>query len=278
MAMMMTGRVLLVCALCVLWCGVGGGFCEEALEEAPLVGSSLDSTGVGVSENATGHTVPGDAGVLSAEQKQLNPLGDPPLQAALQTESPTEQTHSSPEHKDSLPPSTQLQEERQGGPDEGILEEPGASLSQEDKKHTSIGDQQRNDPPPASSNNDVVSNNSEESTEDTPSSTEIIDAAPSEEGQENENVTPYLEQPRETSTAAPAIATQTISMTPPDQSESNTVKMSEASPQSTAATQTNHTTTPAENDGSTAVSHTTSPLLLLLLPVACASAAAVVAA
>ncbi|PBJ81110.1 mucin-associated surface protein [Trypanosoma cruzi cruzi] len=29
MAMMMTGRVLLVCALCVLWCGAGGG-CEEA--------------------------------------------------------------------------------------------------------------------------------------------------------------------------------------------------------------------------------------------------------
>ncbi|KAF5216752.1 Mucin-associated surface protein (MASP) subgroup S074 [Trypanosoma cruzi] len=26
MAMMMTGRVLLVCALCVLWCGAGGGF------------------------------------------------------------------------------------------------------------------------------------------------------------------------------------------------------------------------------------------------------------
>ncbi|KAF8284941.1 Mucin-associated surface protein (MASP), subgroup S010 [Trypanosoma cruzi] len=29
MAMMMTGRVLLVCALCVLWCGVGGGFAKE---------------------------------------------------------------------------------------------------------------------------------------------------------------------------------------------------------------------------------------------------------
>ncbi|KAF8302022.1 Mucin-associated surface protein (MASP), subgroup S010 [Trypanosoma cruzi] len=29
MAMMMTGRVLLVCALCVLWCGVGCGFAKE---------------------------------------------------------------------------------------------------------------------------------------------------------------------------------------------------------------------------------------------------------
>ncbi|EAN85610.1 mucin-associated surface protein (MASP), putative, partial [Trypanosoma cruzi] len=27
--MTMTGRVLLVCALCVLWCGAGGGGCSE---------------------------------------------------------------------------------------------------------------------------------------------------------------------------------------------------------------------------------------------------------
>ncbi|EKF29186.1 mucin-associated surface protein (MASP), putative, partial [Trypanosoma cruzi marinkellei] len=34
MAMMMTGRVLLVCALCVLWCGGAGGvFCEEASQD-----------------------------------------------------------------------------------------------------------------------------------------------------------------------------------------------------------------------------------------------------
>ncbi|EKF29619.1 mucin-associated surface protein (MASP), putative [Trypanosoma cruzi marinkellei] len=32
MAMMMTGRVLLVCALCVLWCGIGVGFANEVVE------------------------------------------------------------------------------------------------------------------------------------------------------------------------------------------------------------------------------------------------------
>ncbi|EAN82649.1 Mucin-associated surface protein (MASP) [Trypanosoma cruzi] len=37
MAMMMAGRVLLVCALCVLWCGAGGG-CEEG-EVAVVAGS-----------------------------------------------------------------------------------------------------------------------------------------------------------------------------------------------------------------------------------------------
>ncbi|KAF8304266.1 Mucin-associated surface protein (MASP), subgroup S025 [Trypanosoma cruzi] len=34
MAMMMTGRVLLVCALCVLWCGAGGGECTAVVRSA----------------------------------------------------------------------------------------------------------------------------------------------------------------------------------------------------------------------------------------------------
>ncbi|EKG02245.1 mucin-associated surface protein (MASP), putative [Trypanosoma cruzi] len=38
MAMMMTGRVLLVCALCVLWCGAGGR-CDEVVVRAPAGGA-----------------------------------------------------------------------------------------------------------------------------------------------------------------------------------------------------------------------------------------------
>ncbi|EKF99896.1 mucin-associated surface protein (MASP), putative [Trypanosoma cruzi] len=38
MAMMMTGRVLLVCALCVLWCGAGGR-CDEVVVETPAGGA-----------------------------------------------------------------------------------------------------------------------------------------------------------------------------------------------------------------------------------------------
>ncbi|KAF8278843.1 Mucin-associated surface protein (MASP), putative, partial [Trypanosoma cruzi] len=37
MAMMMTGRVLLVCALCVLWCGAGGVYARD-LENKALGG------------------------------------------------------------------------------------------------------------------------------------------------------------------------------------------------------------------------------------------------
>ncbi|PWV15844.1 Mucin-associated surface protein (MASP) [Trypanosoma cruzi] len=62
-------------------------------------------------------------------------------------------------------------------------------------------------------------------------------------------------------------------------SEENTNSQSVGNPNVTiaTATQKNHTTKPGDSDGSTAVSHTTSPLLPLLL-VAFAAAAAVVAA
>ncbi|KAF8296735.1 Mucin-associated surface protein (MASP), subgroup S080 [Trypanosoma cruzi] len=62
MAMMMTGRVLLVCALCVLWCGAGGGGCDDT-PQALLSGSgggTVVGTGVGQSggaDNAVGGVV-----------------------------------------------------------------------------------------------------------------------------------------------------------------------------------------------------------------------------
>ncbi|RNC56154.1 mucin-associated surface protein (MASP) [Trypanosoma cruzi] len=41
--MMMTGRLLLLCALCVLWCGAGGGGCSEA--DLALPGTGLTDNG-----------------------------------------------------------------------------------------------------------------------------------------------------------------------------------------------------------------------------------------
>ncbi|PBJ71386.1 mucin-associated surface protein [Trypanosoma cruzi cruzi] len=282
MAMMMTGRVLLVCALCVLWCGASGGGCTEG--QLPVVGPLVNSeSGSGVfTDNPAGHTVPGGAGNPLADQTQLNNVeGSAPrevsLEAPLQSVSTTQQTPSSSEHTDSLTHLKPSGEERQDGTPKGPPGRPGTSPGQEDNKDVSNGNQQSIDPPSHSGKDDIVSRNSGERREDNPSSTEIFDAAPSEEGREPENDTPSLEQPRETSTAAPAITTQTISMTPPEENASNTVKMSDASPQSTGTVQANHTASTQNSDGSTAVSHTTSPLLLLLV-VACAAAAAVVAA
>ncbi|EAN98536.1 Mucin-associated surface protein (MASP) [Trypanosoma cruzi] len=283
MAMMMTGRVLLVCALCVLWCGAGGGGCTEKLAASAEITVDSASGGV-VPDTATSHTAPGGAGDVSAKELQLNPVkgsasGSPPLQDALKLEPLTEQPHSDQENTDPPPHSKSFQEERRDGTPENSPGESGALPSQEDTKHASIESPEINNPPPYSTNNNTVSRNSEERTEDNSGSTETLDAAPSEEGQEREKVTSSLEQPRETSTAAPTVTTQTTSMTPPKDSESRSVKMSDASPHSTVTvTQTNHTATITQNsDSSTAASPTISPLLLLLV-VACAAAAAVVAA
>ncbi|PBJ76719.1 mucin-associated surface protein [Trypanosoma cruzi cruzi] len=53
MAMMMTGRVLLVCALCVLWCGTAGAAADGSEERADLSGvgggSLPESKGIGKS-------------------------------------------------------------------------------------------------------------------------------------------------------------------------------------------------------------------------------------
>ncbi|EAN83510.1 Mucin-associated surface protein (MASP) [Trypanosoma cruzi] len=52
MAMMMTGRVLLVCALCVLWCGAGGG-CDDTPQASPSdSGGTVVGTGAGQSGEA----------------------------------------------------------------------------------------------------------------------------------------------------------------------------------------------------------------------------------
>ncbi|PBJ70432.1 mucin-associated surface protein [Trypanosoma cruzi cruzi] len=45
MAMMMTGRVLLVCALCVLWCGAGGTCDKDATRPAGSLGASAGGVG-----------------------------------------------------------------------------------------------------------------------------------------------------------------------------------------------------------------------------------------
>ncbi|KAF5220073.1 mucin-associated surface protein [Trypanosoma cruzi] len=54
--MMMTGRVLLVCALCVLWCGIAGVICEEAPTVSVPDLPSADAVAQGITD------MTGDAG------------------------------------------------------------------------------------------------------------------------------------------------------------------------------------------------------------------------
>ncbi|PWV15915.1 Mucin-associated surface protein (MASP) [Trypanosoma cruzi] len=72
MAMMMTGRVLLVCALCVLWCGAGG-ICEEQVKVVDG-GARGGGNVLLVKENgATATLMPSEqTGVLQVEEKAPN--------------------------------------------------------------------------------------------------------------------------------------------------------------------------------------------------------------
>ncbi|EAN82174.1 Mucin-associated surface protein (MASP) [Trypanosoma cruzi] len=105
MAMMMTGRVLLVCALCVLWCGAGGG-CEEV---------------PGVSTSGVSGDIEREGGD-SQDSSRSEPPG--PKKPAPETPAPKVQQQEviSPPPKD--PPAET--EDGAGGDEEGKAREEGA--------------------------------------------------------------------------------------------------------------------------------------------------------
>ncbi|EKF38928.1 mucin-associated surface protein (MASP), putative, partial [Trypanosoma cruzi marinkellei] len=186
MGMMMTGRVLLVCALCVLWGGIAGGRCDE---EARVLEPPVYSTGIEVPGKDKVLTVPGEAEAVSAEQRELlNVVGSSPggsqLQTPLQPELPKEQADSSPKLTDSPTNSQKSAEERQVVSPKGLPDGPGTSVGSVDGKHASDGAPERNDTKPSSNSIDVVIRNNEGLKEDTPRSAEIVDVAQSEEGEE----------------------------------------------------------------------------------------------
>ncbi|KAF8284672.1 Mucin-associated surface protein (MASP), subgroup S025 [Trypanosoma cruzi] len=71
MAVMMTGRVLLVCALCVLWCGAGGGECTEVVK-APAGGAGGGSGGKSAVETAETSTSGPDASDSPIDVSKVN--------------------------------------------------------------------------------------------------------------------------------------------------------------------------------------------------------------
>ncbi|EKF28293.1 mucin-associated surface protein (MASP), putative, partial [Trypanosoma cruzi marinkellei] len=90
MAMMMTGRVLLVCALCVLWCGACCGGCDEA-PQSSASGPGVGGTGGGPDQRSqeSGSSPPGEAGTKLLNQtasggasQSPSPLPPPPLPPA----------------------------------------------------------------------------------------------------------------------------------------------------------------------------------------------------
>ncbi|EKF29498.1 mucin-associated surface protein (MASP), putative [Trypanosoma cruzi marinkellei] len=92
MAMMMTGRVLLVCALCVLWCGSAGSSAEDIADVASL--PDVPASGIGVSQEAT-HLVKTLPVIPDSETETANVKGELPLMS--------ETEHSGSSGKDDAP-------------------------------------------------------------------------------------------------------------------------------------------------------------------------------
>ncbi|PWV05585.1 Mucin-associated surface protein (MASP) [Trypanosoma cruzi] len=142
MAMMMTGRVLLVCALCALWCGTSGGRCDEEKETTPANLSGAPSSGESPpTESKASSPVSGSSSLIA------KPEGD---------------------EKSKHPPAKESSEAKEGSSSEGNVvngdeapqEEPSGHLSEseeglpekkrEEKKTHVIrdGGQNRNQPAP----------------------------------------------------------------------------------------------------------------------------------
>ncbi|KAF8295359.1 Mucin-associated surface protein (MASP), subgroup S026 [Trypanosoma cruzi] len=109
MAMMMTGRVLLVCALCVLWCGAGGRCDEDELPQASLLGASSSFVGKGLQESSP-----------IAQGGSLNSVLEPI--SAKETRAETDEGRPSREEESSADEEEEEEEEEEEDEKEGILQ------------------------------------------------------------------------------------------------------------------------------------------------------------
>ncbi|ESS64083.1 mucin-associated surface protein (MASP) [Trypanosoma cruzi Dm28c] len=262
MAMMVTGRVLLVCALCVLWCGAGGGYawdfgsndtlneyyygangvfckifpkmysCELKINasKAALQKSTAQSGEVSGQSNAGGS--PGGQDQTLKENGSDQSQGD----AGTQLQKPGETPPEAPTQ-----PSTESEDLPRPAAANGS-EAPGTTTELQSPPHSQL---------PAGGT----------------TATPIGDGSSGRQGNSSE----------ENGLGQPEGDAGTHASQPPNGNETETPTPATPPATVTVAAQTSATRTPDESDGSTAASHTTSPLLLLVF-VVCAAAAAVVAA
>ncbi|KAF5220585.1 Mucin-associated surface protein (MASP) subgroup S068 [Trypanosoma cruzi] len=250
MAMMMTGRVLLVCALCVLWCGVCGGERAETTPASPgnTSGKNPQSkgetvVGAGGGEQNVQQTAPqapaSKASGLPAAEADAVPSPSPAPQprgeasvtasATIEKKDQNKEDKKNEEKKEEVEEEEERKKEEEREPVTGTTE--GISAAGQEQPSLSSG---------AEGSSKITNPNSTQTTGDDDPAADVAGTA---EGKQNEN---KESNAKETPVTATAMKTTTA--------------------------------TTGDSDGSTAASHTTSPLLLLLLVVACAAAAAVVAA
>ncbi|KAF8303711.1 Mucin-associated surface protein (MASP), subgroup S037 [Trypanosoma cruzi] len=277
MAMMMTGRVLLVCALCVLWCGVGGR-CDE------------DKAGSGIDAELPPAPVP-------LETSQQDPQD---LKNGVPGVKGTASLASSPPKDGDADGETEDQEESI----EGQSGEKGnVALGSDSRERNLIGSGQETGQSIAPAG-DISPSGSQESNanptqtkiegnksadKNSPSAEKALTTVNGENTLPGEIAEGNLPSPPEedvasreqdgedtTSEGEKNVPPPETAATPQSHRDKGSEGTEEDAKATTVTANTTDTTT-GDSDGSTAVLHTTSPLLLLLV-VACAAAAAVVAA
>ncbi|KAF5215655.1 hypothetical protein ECC02_011632 [Trypanosoma cruzi] len=265
MAMMMTGRVLLVCALCVLWCGADGGECSEPTPVPPASQSEDRNTPKSEKETIGGAGGGGQSGQLEALQAaglsvQEEKKAETPLRTGTQLspetadaekkgEEQTREVEDVGEKKDEEQEKKEEEEEEDGIEQVEEEEEEEEEEKRDDKKEEE-GEKKENDTgttkgmsagseeqPSSPSGAEGASNKTKpQSTQTTGDGDSASDGAGTAEEKQNENKDA---NPKETPVEATAMK--------------------------------NTTATTGDSDSSTAVPHTTSPLLLLPV-IACAAA------
>ncbi|EAN86329.1 Mucin-associated surface protein (MASP) [Trypanosoma cruzi] len=286
---MMTGRVLLVCALCVLWCGA----CSGRFGGEETVGLGSDGP---LPKSTQLETSP----LISQDIKDNAPVVKGNLPSALSTprEERDDVEGDGDDGEGTKDEGEKTRTERQGS--EGGT----AAIVLDSREEILSGNEQENHQSivPAegiSSSNSQESNANPLQTEveekkETDKNTPTVENTPTPVDGENtlppgvaegnrppppEDGVDSREQDGEdtTSEGEKNVPSPETAATPQDHRDEGSEETGEGTKATTVTANTTDTTNTQNSDGSTAVSHTTSPLLLLLV-VACAAAAAVVAA
>ncbi|KAF5217701.1 Mucin-associated surface protein (MASP) subgroup S061 [Trypanosoma cruzi] len=274
--MMMTGRVLLVCALCVLWCGAGGGGCSEKAKVSPASPPVNDS----VPKNDNNSTGGAGRGSQSGQSKALQEKSSPEQGATgagvamtIKPEAKAPGTaDAEKKDKDQTQEAEDVggkkdeeqepnEEEKEEEEEEEQVEEEGEEEEKEEKRNGKKEEEEKKHEDAGTGTTEGMSAGSEEQPI-------LSSGAEGASNKTNPNSTPTT---GDNDPAADAAGTREEK-----QNENKDANPKETPVEATATK--NTTATTGDSEGSTAVSHTTSPLLLLLLVVACAAAAAVVAA
>ncbi|KAF5214305.1 Mucin-associated surface protein (MASP) [Trypanosoma cruzi] len=315
MAMMMTGRVLLVCALCVLWCGGGG--CAE--NDADVVSGGGPGTGKGdknseelrssdlsslgrQKEGAAGgrgsagsqglkdNVVPNTDRHAPNEEQGANLVVDPPNPTTDQNKSKDSTkagagtiNQTAPPPAGPPPPPPPPVSEAEGVERTKTPEEQDSPVDHQSTQHHEVPQEKELETQEKNTHNQIINEQHESERIQVQQEKEKEKQRSEEQLEQREHLEEEIRDQQKKQEQQEEEHEDSIKQGKEQeqqqqhQQHENAAKNSEEPAKNETAVGTNATASTDDSDGSTsAVSHTTSPLLLLLL--VCAAAAAVVAA